>query len=280
MLDLKTFMLRAKNVYPPSTLEKKLLVLKKYDEFLEEQGLKPGLESLSLWLDHLTEQGLSEGSLKIYCYHVLSYFELLMMDLDPQKLKFLKRRLPSQDVGEVDFLSEEEVARIIDGAYIPHKLIYALMYTYARRLGEVLLLTRKDIDFENDMITFRIIKKRKNETATFKLEGWIKDMLREYLQSVQGDQVFPITARAVQIDFKRTCRRLGIEEQGRRLTPHILRHSRITHLRDRGVPLDVVSKRIARHSRFDTTIKFYRGITEREEASIPEAGKILEEALK
>ena len=42
-------------------------------------------------------------------------------------------------------------------------------------------------------------------------------------------------------------------------------------IRNRGVILDLVSKFVARHSRFDTTVQFYRGITEEEKVSIPKA---------
>ena len=275
MLDLDTFLLRARRVYPEKSLRKKLIVLRLYDRFLEEKGLELGLESLNLWLDELTRKGLSDGTIYVYFYDVLSYFDLMMLDLDERKLRSLKRRLPSQPAGQADFLTEEEVVKIIHGTKsLMHRLIFALMYSYARRLSEVLLLTRSDIDLENDKITFTILKKKREEKAVFDLEPWIKEMLVEYLKDVKGDKLFDITGRAVEIAFKKTCNDVGIEAKGRRLTPHILRHSRITHLRDRGVPLEIVSKVIARHSRFDTTVQFYRGISEEVKASIPKAEEI------
>jgi len=44
------------------------------------------------------------------------------------------------------------------------------------------------------------------------------------------------------------------------------------------VILDLVSKFVARHSRFDTTVQFYRGITEEEKVSIPKAEEIFKGA--
>jgi len=275
VLDLDTFSLRAKRVYPEKSLRKKLIVLKLYDKFLEKNKLEPSLESLNLWLDELTRKGLSDGTIYVYFYDVLSYFDLMMVDLDERKLRSLKRRLPAQSVGQADFLTEEEVAKLIEGTpSLKHRLIFSLMYAYSRRLSEVLLLKKSDIDFEKNTVTFTILKKKREEKATFELEPWIKEMLVEYLKNVKGDRLFDISGRAVEIAFKKMCEKVGIQAKGRRLAPHILRHSRLTHLRDRGVPLEVVSKVIARHSRFDTTVQFYRGISEEVKASIPKAEEI------
>lgn len=51
MLDLDTFTLRAKDIFPEEGLKRKECVLKLYDRFLERKGLQHGLESLNLWLD-------------------------------------------------------------------------------------------------------------------------------------------------------------------------------------------------------------------------------------
>ncbi|MEM1659457.1 MAG: tyrosine-type recombinase/integrase [Candidatus Jordarchaeales archaeon] len=147
--------------------------------------------------------------------------------------------------------------------------------SYARRLGEVLALTWRDVDLENGRITFTILKKRREERATYELEPWIKEMISRYRELLGKDRLFELTERAVERAFKKDCRWAGIEPRGRRLTPHILRHSRITSLREKGVPLDVISKHLVRHSRFDTTVQFYRAVTEEEKVSIPSAGEVL-----
>lgn len=279
MLDIKTFKLRAKDLYPKPCLQRKEIVLKQYDSFLEKNGLQPSLESLNLWLDDLLKRGLSSSTLGVYTYDVLSYFEIMMFDIDEKKLKLLKKRLPPRSVGEVDFLTDDEVASLITKTPSPiRRLIYALCYAYARRLGEVLSLTRKDLDLQNGTITFTILKKKREEKATYEVEPWIKEMLLKYDNILGKERLFEITARAVEMAFKRDCKRAGIESRGRDLRPHILRHSRITSLRNKGVPLDLVSKHVARHSRFDTTVQFYRGITEEEKVSIPKAEEIFKGA--
>ncbi|MEM1697573.1 MAG: site-specific integrase, partial [Thermofilaceae archaeon] len=259
MLDLETFRLRARGVYPESSIRRKEIVLRKYGEFLEERGLQPGIESLNLWLDELVRRGYSASTVRAYAYDVVSYFELMMVDVDERRLRLLKRRLPPVGARRVDYLTDEEVARLIRSTPSPvRRLIYSIMYAYAKRLGEVLSLTWVDVDLERGTITFRILKKRREERVTYELEPWIKDMLLRYRELLGKDRLFEISTRAVEIAFKKDCRRAGIEPNGRNLRPHILRHSRVTSLREKGVPIDVISKYLARHSRFDTTVQYYR----------------------
>ncbi|MEM1710559.1 MAG: site-specific integrase, partial [Sulfolobales archaeon] len=124
-------------------------------------------------------------------------------------------------------------------------------------------------------ITFKILKKRREERATYEIEPWINEMIIKYRKFLGKERLFEITRRAVEIAFKKDCMRAGIESNGRRLRVHILRHSRITSLREKGVPLDVVSKYLAKHSRFDTTVQYYFGASEEIVGKIPKAGDVL-----
>ncbi|MEM3994973.1 MAG: tyrosine-type recombinase/integrase [Thermofilum sp.] len=276
MLDLETFKLRASSIYPESSIRRKEIVLRKYEEFLKDRGLKPGVESLNLWIDELVRMGYSASTVRAYAYDVISYFEIMMLDVDERKLKLLKKRLPPLEAPKVDYLTDEEVAKLIRTCPSPvRKLIYSIMYAYARRLGEVLSLTWRDVDLERGTITFKILKKRREERATYEIEPWINEMIIKYRKFLGKERLFEITRRAVEIAFKKDCMRAGIESNGRRLRVHILRHSRITSLREKGVPLDVVSKYLAKHSRFDTTVQYYFGASEEIVGKIPKAGDIL-----
>jgi len=280
MLDIDTYKLRAKNIY--KNIYRRVKILEMYDRFLKSKDLEPNIDSLNLWIDSLDRRGLSEGSIVEYTYVVLSYFNIMMIDVDDRKLRLLKMRLPKRSIKPAEFLTVDEVSRLINGTEdIMKRLIYSLAYTYARRLGEVLQLTWDDVDLDNGRITFTILKKNRFERAEYELESWIVDMFKEYIEAYfggrvnRGDKVFPISIRTVQISFKKDCRRCGIPDNGRRLRPHLLRHSRITHLSEMGVPLETISKELARHSRLDTTFQFYLGVTKKMRASIPKASDIL-----
>ena len=282
-LDLDTFMLRARQMYTGSSLSRKKSVLKRYDEFLGKTGGDPGIESLQslqLWVDEMTRRGMYSGTVGLYAKDVLSYFDVMMIDMNERALRMFKKRLPKQVVGEVDFLTEEEVVNLLNTRYgYQHDLIYALMYAYARRDGEVLALNWSDVDLEAGTVTFLIEKKKKDappEEATYDIEPWIRERLETYMEVVteRRGPVFSLKVRALETAFKKVCRKAGIKENDRKLVPHILRHSRATHISARGTPIEVVSKKVVRHSNVNTTLRFYRGITEEEVMAIPRSGEI------
>lgn len=280
-IDLETYRFRVKDLFPEYNLRKRLIVLRMYSDFLREKGLEPGAESLNSWVDELVKRGLSGSTIRVYVHYVLNYFDIMMIDVDERKIRVLKKRIPRDESRSVDYLTDEEVARLIKLTPSPvRRIIYALMYAYARRLGEVLSLTWRDVDLVNNTVTFRILKKKREEKATFELEPWIRDMIIEYRSFLGSDKLFERTASSIEIAFKKDCARAGIEPRGRRLRPHILRHSRLTSLREKGVPLDVISKYLARHSRFDTTVSFYRGVTEEEKVSIPRSEDVIRKYLE
>ncbi|MEM1928327.1 MAG: tyrosine-type recombinase/integrase [Acidilobaceae archaeon] len=275
-LDIETYALRARGVYSENTLKRRLKTLRQYARFLEERGLELGLESLALWLDELRRRGLNPNSIRVYAQDVMSYLDVMMVGVDERGLERLRRTLPPLRLRPVDYLTDEEVARLIKATPSPvRRLIYALMYAYARRLSEVLFLTWKDVDLERKTVTFTILKKRVPERATFPLEPWIERMIIESREHLGRVRLFEVTERAVERAFKRDCMLAGIRSSGRWLRVHILRHSRITSLRDKGIPLDIISKHLARHSRYDTTVQFYLGVSSESIAKIPPASEVL-----
>lgn len=277
MLDLETYELRASRVYSRSTVRKRLKTLRQYSEFLKRTGMEPGVESLVAWMDELYKR-MKPNSVGSYARDVLSYFDVMLIDIDEKKLRSLKSMIPPLFYRKSDYLTVEEVRRLIGVARYPYKLVYALSYAYARRLGEVL---RASVDLSSSSVRFPVFKKRAAEVASFRLEGWIRSMVEDYLKSYGAprglgpDRLFDVTDRAVERAFKRDCERAGIDPSGRRLSPHVLRHSRIQHLIERGVPIEVVSKYLARHSSVTTTFQFYLAPTEAMASRIPSAEEVL-----
>ncbi len=275
-LDLDTYVLRIRDRYPITSIYRRLSVLRKYEEFLISNGLDVGVESLNLWLDELVRSGIKSSSVRVYAYDVLNYFYVMMLDVDDRKVKLTKMRLPPSKVSKAQYLTVDEVRRLIFGSRSPiRSLIYSIAYAYGRRVGEVLALTFNDLDLENDKITFTILKKKRPERVTYDLEGWIKNMIISYKDLLGRDRLFNITRQAVYHGFICDCEWLGIKPNGRKLTVNMLRHSRFTHLRDMGIPLDVISKYLARHSSYDITVQYYLGITKEYISKIPKAGDIL-----
>jgi integrase len=92
-----------------------------------------------------------------------------------------------------------------------------------RRVGEVWLLTTRDVDFERGVITWRILKKRRADYyVTLPMSQRLKDVLLRYITfSGIGDRLFPVSKRQLQYDVKRALGEVGL--YGWRV--HDLRHA-------------------------------------------------------
>jgi integrase len=281
VLDIEGFMLRAKGVF--KTAGKMASILRTIDRIMEEKGLRELTpESINIVLDELVKRGYNPGTVRRYYYCLKTYMEIMMGGYDVWKMKSVGRRVPVYYGREPDSLTVEEVRRLLEKTFRrDRRIAYALMYTYARRPAEVLSLRWSDIDLSNGFVTFPILKKARVEYATYKLEDWILEELKRYMGEVRIDRlrdnkrVFDFTYEALNIGFKSDCARVGIRAGGRRLSLHILRRSRITHLRMLGVPLEIVGRFLARHSDPAMTIKHYRAIMEEEARLIPSAYETL-----
>lgn len=291
MIELKRFKSRLENAkYAYGTIKRKVSVLTSYKAYLDENDLEPCIKSLDTWADELFGL-LEDGSVNCYVYDVLGYFDVMMMPQDEKLIELLKKRLPSVVVDEdPDFLDFDEwdaiMADVRKNEPIHHYLIFNLLYEFTRRPGEVIQtpaydgLKWEDIDFDNNSITFRILKKGKRVEVTFKLPDYLKEELLEYRQSLLPSRrrgpVFKVKIRAVEYAFERCLKRAKIKTKGRKLSLKIFRHTRITHSEALGIPIGVVSKHMARHSRIETTMRYYRGMMKREIEEIPTVKDIME----
>ncbi|MFZ8808088.1 MAG: tyrosine-type recombinase/integrase [Pyrobaculum sp.] len=125
-----------------------------------------------------------------------------------------------------------------------------------RRIGEVWLLTTRDIDFENNKITWRILKKRRPDYyVTLPMSPRLEEVLRRYITfNVISDRLFPVSKRQLQYDVKKVMEReLGL--YGWRV--HDLRHAFILEalLRSRNIEL---VRRWVQHVSYDQLLEYAR----------------------
>ncbi|MEM3905638.1 MAG: site-specific integrase [Thermofilum sp.] len=279
MSGLDSYFSFISSVYDDSTVRWHRVFLRDFERFSSLCGKGMGFDSLVMWVDELKRRGLSDGSVRQAISAVMGYFSFAGVDVDKARLKLLKRAVKPIEV-RVDVLSEEEVKRVIMAASpFKYKVLFSLMYVYARRASEVLELCWSDVDFDSMTIRFNILKKRSREHAVFHMDELTATMLARLkrLGKSRGNRVFDVSYEGVRRAFKTAVKRAGIKEYGRKITPHILRKSRITHLLKMGYPVDVVSKYIARHSNFNTTVQFYRSVTREEIEDIPMLKWLIEE---
>jgi integrase/recombinase XerD len=173
-------------------------------------------------------------------------------------------RPPSSSQQLPRYLTQAETRAFFGGIKDLRDLVlFALIYHYGLRVGEVALLRRADVDLER----FRIVVKR------LKGGAWTEQplftvtarLLRSYLAGTAADEngpllvgrAGPLKKRQIQTLFARYRERAGLSP---RFTCHCLRHSIATHLLDAGVSLEFVQDHLGHQSIRSTSI--YARITD------------------
>ena len=127
------------------------------------------------------------------------------------------------------------------------------------RIGEVLKLTPDDISGQKLLI--RDPKSGREQEIIFVTQK-IADRLREYinLKHIEfNDRIFPISYEAARSMVKKAGEMVGVH-----LRPHDLRRHAATYASRAGVPIEIVSKIILRHSNLSTTQMYLGKVSDNE----------------
>lgn len=125
------------------------------------------------------------------------------------------------------------------------------------RIGEVLNLTPRDV--EDRKLTIRDPKSSRPLEVVF-IPKKVADRLNQYIRDkgIEPDQrIFPITYAAARIVVKKAGKLVGIN-----LNPHDLRRHAATYASRAGVPIEIVSKIILRHTNLSTTQRYLGKISD------------------
>ena len=125
------------------------------------------------------------------------------------------------------------------------------------RIGEVLNLTPRDV--EDRKLTIRDPKSGRPLEVVF-IPKKVADRLNQYIRDkgIEPDQrIFPITYAAARIVVKKAGKLVGIN-----LNPHDLRRHAATYASRAGVPIEIVSKIILRHTNLSTTQRYLGKISD------------------
>lgn len=183
------------------------------------------------------------------------------------------RKIPKigkSTAGKLNFWTKEEYDRFIC-QLTPNTRYYVLFETLfwtGMREGELLALTRKDIDFQENQIHITKTYYRRNHTDFItppKTEQSVRIVdipeflcteLREYISSQkdlgENDRIFPIVAEAIQHKLAREIKKGGLKK----IRVHDLRHSHVAYLIYRGVQPFVIKERLG-HQDIRITMNIY-----------------------
>lgn len=179
------------------------------------------------------------------------------------------------------FLTLDELAKLLQVCNLRDRALFLLMYSLALRRAEPGLLRRKDYNARRGEIT--VVRQKGSISGTVRVSPEVQTALAEHLAAAPPSEfLFPgndggLSGEAVKCAFKTACERAGLP--ARAAYPHILKHSRCTHLVDNGATREYV-KFAAGHARASST-EFYFHLTERMRREGDEAGdKLLRQITK
>jgi site-specific recombinase XerD len=136
-------------------------------------------------------------------------------------------------------LTREEILQLIEGAKHPRdKAAIALLYDCGLRVGELASITFKDLTFNDYGGKVKVRGKTGERLVPFVMaEPYIKNWIQIHPNPNINESLFvgtgtknfgkPLFYESYQNLIKRAIKKSGIEKK---VTPHILRHTRATHL--------------------------------------------------
>lgn len=126
---------------------------------------------------------------------------------------------------EPEILTYNEVVDIIrNSPSLEYKLIACLLYESGVRIGELLNLRKKDINFDDDGARIRV--DGKTGIRYIRIVNCV-ELLKVYVRFQKKDKLFNLSEVAVNHMLKKIGRMVGIEKK---IYPHLFRHTRATHL--------------------------------------------------
>jgi integrase/recombinase XerD len=214
-------------------------------------GRKPTLEEGEAFLQSLRDKGAKRNTIGVVGRAL-------------RRMLNLPVAIPSIEMLEPHYLAVDEVWRLIDAApTLLEKTIITLLFSTACRISEILNLTMSDLELDRGVATVTRKGGRRERVAlgrqgTEALRDWLKQR-----QSKTRRVFMDYTYNNIYYRLKRVCKAAGIPD----FTPHVLRHSRVMHLRGAGRDWPDISE-ICGHTRETTTIKIYGRSTAEDRSKI------------
>jgi integrase/recombinase XerD len=241
------------------------MVMGKFGEAYGDHQLSElTVDTILDFLNHLTE-GCKPQTKRIRYGHLAAFFNFIKNNIisdftSPCDSKMLRKLYRPKVTIQWDILEKETVDEIIfRTTNTRDRLLLELMARGGMRVGEVLKLTPSDV--QDRKLIIRDPKSGKEQEIIF-IPQKVADRLREYIRADKinsNERIFPICYEAARAIVKKAGEMVNIH-----LRPHDLRRYAATYASRSGVPLEIVSKVILRHSNLSTTQMYLGKISDTE----------------
>lgn len=192
------------------------------------------------WQNEMQSKGFSDSYLRMIQNQLTSLFTHAskIYDLQQNPCKKVKR-MGNSNSRSLDFWTEEEYQKFIQTMEpgTRYFTIFEILFWTGCRIGELLALTKQDIDFDRGQISitktyYRTGKqdiitepKTKQSVRTIEIPSFLMQEIKKFVDGFYGmpddERLFPIVQEAVQHKMKHQIEKAGVKK----IRVHDLRHS-------------------------------------------------------
>lgn len=250
-LEYKRYSMNTARTYI-SCFEKFMNHFKQYDLMTINE------EDIQNYLNELARKGVSSSQLNQILNSVKFYYETVKEM--PNRFYSIERPFKEKRLPKV--LSKEEIFKIIESTpNIKHKCIVSLLYSSGLRRQELLNLKIEDVDSKRMMLKISRGKGHKDRYTLLSpkvlndLRLYFKQWRpKEYLfEGAPGKQYGRTSVSKI---ITKAAKKAKI---GKKVTPHMLRHSFATHLLENGTDLRYIQSLLGHNS--SKTTEIYTQVT-------------------
>lgn len=223
------------------------------------------------WQNEIRAKGFSQTYLRMIQNQITALFTHAsnIYNLANNPCKRVKR-MGKADADKLEFWTKEEYDRFISGIEVGSRyyVIFEILFWTGCREGEMLALTKSDIDFTENRISISKTyyrTERKDVITTPKTEQSVRVIdipqfltqeIRDYVDKLyelpDDERIFPIVAEAVQHKLKHNCEKTVVKK----IRVHDIRHSHVAYLINQGVQPLIIKERLG-HRDIKITLNTY-----------------------
>lgn len=223
------------------------------------------------WQNTMREKGFAQTYLRMIQNQITALFTHAsnIYNLANNPCKKVKK-MGKADADKIDFWTKEEYEKFIQTFEVGSRyyVLFEILFWTGCREGELLALTKSDIDFTNNKLHISktyyrterkdIITAPKTEQSvrTIDIPEFLKQEIKDYADKMyelpDDERMFPIVAEAVQHMLKNHADKAGIK----RIRVHSLRHSHVAYLINQGVQPLIIKERLG-HRDIKITLNTY-----------------------
>lgn len=240
-------------------------IFKKMEEQFHDRDLYSiSSDEMLNFLNHLCE-GTKQRTKRSRYSHARAFFNFIRNNIDqdfknPCDTAMFKRTFKQPEMNQWDILDKEIVDEVIFRTTHPrNRLMLELMARGGMRISEVLGLTPDDV--QDQKLVLRSPKSGKQKEYVY-IPQKLSEKLKEYIESKNissHNRIFPITY----VGARCMVHKAGLLVD-KNIRPHDLRRHAATFASRSGVPIEIVSKVILRHTNLSTTQRYLGKITDKE----------------